>query len=60
MIESIFPVWEGVLKQIKKSLGAERLTELHARLDQVIALSALAERSGPTVRFSAGKREESR
>jgi DNA-binding MarR family transcriptional regulator len=58
MIESIFPVWERVLKQIKKSLGAEMLTALHARLDQVIALSTVAERSGPTARFSAGKREE--
>jgi DNA-binding MarR family transcriptional regulator len=57
MIESIFPVWERVLKQIKSSLGAEMLTELHARLDQVIALSAVAERSRPTARFSAGKRE---
>jgi DNA-binding MarR family transcriptional regulator len=60
MIESIFPVWERVLKQIKKSLGVEMLTELHARLDQVIALSTVAERSGPTAHFSAGKREETR
>jgi DNA-binding MarR family transcriptional regulator len=52
MIESIFPVWERVLKQIEKSLGADMLTELHARLDQVIALC------GPTARLSAGKREE--
>ena len=58
MIESIFPVWERVLNQIKKSLGAEMLPELHARLDQVIALSTVAERSGPTARFSAGEREE--
>jgi DNA-binding MarR family transcriptional regulator len=39
MIESIFPVWKRVLKQITKSLGAEMLTDLHARLDRVIALS---------------------
>ncbi len=58
MIESIFPVWERVLKQIKKSLGAEMLTELHGRLDQVIALSTVAKRSGPTARLRAGKREE--
>jgi DNA-binding MarR family transcriptional regulator len=58
MIESIFPVWERVLKQIKKSLGAEMLTELHGRLDQVIALSTVAKRSGPTARFNPGKREE--
>jgi DNA-binding MarR family transcriptional regulator len=45
-IQAIFPVWERVLRQIKKSLGAEMLTELHARLDQVIALSTIAERAG--------------
>ena len=39
MIESIFPVWERVFKQIRKSLGAKTLTELGTRLDQVIALS---------------------
>jgi DNA-binding MarR family transcriptional regulator len=39
MIETIFPVWERVLKQVKKSLGAEILIDLHARLDRVIALS---------------------
>jgi DNA-binding MarR family transcriptional regulator len=38
MIESIFPVWERVLLRIKKTLGADMLTELHARLDQVIGL----------------------
>jgi DNA-binding MarR family transcriptional regulator len=54
MIEAIFPVWERVVKQIAKSLGAEMLTELHAQLDQVIALSTLAEQSGPA-HFSAGK-----
>jgi DNA-binding MarR family transcriptional regulator len=43
MIESIFPVWERVLKHIKKSLGAGMLSELHAQLDQVIALSTLSE-----------------
>jgi DNA-binding MarR family transcriptional regulator len=57
MIESIFPVWERLLKQIKRSLGAEMLAELHARLDQVIALSPVAERSESTARFSAGERE---
>jgi DNA-binding MarR family transcriptional regulator len=39
LIESIFPVWQRVLKQIKKSAGAEMLADLHARLDEVIALS---------------------
>jgi DNA-binding MarR family transcriptional regulator len=60
MMESIFPVWERALNQIKKSLGAEMFAELHARLDQVIALSTVAKRSGLTARFSAGKREETR
>jgi DNA-binding MarR family transcriptional regulator len=41
-IESIFPVWERVLKQIKKRLGAERLAALHAQVDQVIALAPVA------------------
>jgi hypothetical protein len=36
------------------------LTELHARLDQVIALSAVAGRGWLTARFSASKREETR
>ncbi|WP_051379264.1 MarR family winged helix-turn-helix transcriptional regulator [Bradyrhizobium murdochi] len=44
-IQSIFPVWERVLGQITTSLGAETLIDIHARLDQVIALSTLAERS---------------
>ena len=56
MIESIFPAWERVLKQIKNTLGAEMLTNLHARLDQVIALSPDAERNTS----SAGKREKTR
>jgi DNA-binding MarR family transcriptional regulator len=60
MIESTFPVWERVLQQIQKTLGAEVLTELHARLDQVIALSAVAGRGWLTARFSASKREETR
>ena len=47
MIKSIFPVWERALERLKKSLGAARLTDLHARLDQVIALAAATERSGP-------------
>jgi DNA-binding MarR family transcriptional regulator len=57
MIESIFPVWERLLKQIERSLGAEMLAELHPRLDQVIALSTVAERSESAARFSAGERE---
>jgi DNA-binding MarR family transcriptional regulator len=48
MIETIFPVWKRVLQQIKKSLGAEMLTDLHARLDRVIALSRVAERDAPS------------
>jgi DNA-binding MarR family transcriptional regulator len=39
MIEAIFPVWKQVLMQIEKSLGAEAITGLRARLDQVIALA---------------------
>lgn len=58
MIESIFPVWERVLKQIRKTLGTEMLSELHARLNQVIALSpSPAERAA---RFSASERKETR
>ena len=41
-IESIFPVWERVLKQIKRRVGVERLAALHARVDQVIALAPVA------------------
>ena len=48
MIEAIFPVWKRVLEQIKKPLGAEMLTDLHARLDRVIALSRVAERDAPS------------
>lgn len=44
-IEAIFPVWERVLSQIKDSLGADTITELHARLDQVITLSPAADRN---------------
>jgi DNA-binding MarR family transcriptional regulator len=55
MIESTFPVWRRVLDQIKKSIGAETLADLHARLDQVIALSTAAERNGPALRMSRGK-----
>jgi DNA-binding MarR family transcriptional regulator len=44
-IEAIFPVWERVLKQLKKSLGAETIADLHARLDQVISLSPVVERA---------------
>jgi DNA-binding MarR family transcriptional regulator len=54
MIETIFPVWERVLKQIKKTLGAEMLTELHAQLAQVIALSPVVERRARGA-ASAGK-----
>jgi DNA-binding MarR family transcriptional regulator len=39
MIKSIFPVWERVVKKIKKSLGADMVAELRRRLDQVIALA---------------------
>jgi DNA-binding MarR family transcriptional regulator len=53
-IETIFPVWERVLKQIKKTLGAEMLTELHAQLAQVIALSPVVERRARGA-ASAGK-----
>ena len=48
MIEAIFPAWERVLMQIKTSLGAEMLVELHARLDQVIALARVAQRNPPS------------
>jgi DNA-binding MarR family transcriptional regulator len=53
MIVAIFPVWEHVLTQIKKSAGAEMLTELHARLDQVIALSPIAEHDLPSTEGGA-------
>lgn len=42
MIESIFPAWERVLKKVRKSLGAEMLAVLHARLDHVIGLAPVA------------------
>jgi hypothetical protein len=58
MIELIFPVWERVLEQIKKSLGAEMLADLHAQLDQVIALSRLAERDSPLKEGSAYSDEQ--
>jgi DNA-binding MarR family transcriptional regulator len=45
MIKSIYPAWESVLRQIKKSLGAETLVELHARLAHVIALAPAVERN---------------
>ena len=44
-IEAIFPVWERVLKQIKESVGAQPIADLHARLDQVIALAPVVERA---------------
>jgi DNA-binding MarR family transcriptional regulator len=44
MIETIYPVWERIVKAVKKSLGAQELTELHASLDRVIALSPEAGR----------------
>ena len=43
-IEAIFPAWERVLKRIRKTLGADTLRELHARLDEVLGLSGDAER----------------
>lgn len=46
MIEAVFPVWECVLDQIKKSLGEEMLAALHAQLNQVIALSYVAGQKG--------------
>jgi DNA-binding MarR family transcriptional regulator len=39
-IESAFPAWERVLNRVSKTLGAEAMSELRARLDQVIAMSA--------------------
>lgn len=38
-IESVFPAWERVMKRVRRTLGASGLTELYARLDQVIAMS---------------------
>lgn len=60
MIESIFPVWERVLKQIRKTLGAATFAELHARLDQVIAISPVAEAREAAARPGAGGRGEAR
>jgi DNA-binding MarR family transcriptional regulator len=48
MIVSIFPVWERVIGQVRKALGAEMLSALHARLDQVIALSPVWEHDVPS------------
>jgi DNA-binding MarR family transcriptional regulator len=56
MIEAIFPVWRRVLKKIEKSIGAEMLTELHARLDLVIALGTAAGRCGSGARFGTNRR----
>jgi DNA-binding MarR family transcriptional regulator len=38
-IKLVFPAWERVLKQVQRILGASALADLHARLDQVIAMS---------------------
>jgi DNA-binding MarR family transcriptional regulator len=46
MIEAVFPVWQRALRQLKKSVGAKILAELHARLDEVIAVAGLADQSG--------------
>jgi DNA-binding MarR family transcriptional regulator len=43
MIESIYPVWQRVVKRIKSSVGAEMLAELRAQLDHVIALAPVVE-----------------
>lgn len=50
-IESIFPVWDRVFKRIKRTIGADKLTNLHARLDQVIALLPVADRGALAPRF---------
>lgn len=42
-IEAVFPVWERILRQVKETLGAEMLVELHARLDCVIELARVAD-----------------
>jgi DNA-binding MarR family transcriptional regulator len=56
MIETLFPVWQRVLKKIETSIGAEMLNELHARLDQVIALSVVGGRCGSRARFRTNRR----
>ena len=38
-IKSMFPAWERVRQRVSRTLGASALTELLARLDQVIAMS---------------------
>jgi DNA-binding MarR family transcriptional regulator len=58
MIESIFPVWERVVRRLKKTLGAEMLAELHAGLGQVIALSPVAEPGRPAARPDASNGKE--
>jgi DNA-binding MarR family transcriptional regulator len=55
MIHAVFPVWERVLRRLRKTLGDENLSELHTKLDEVIALSPVAERGGlPTMPDEAG------
>jgi DNA-binding MarR family transcriptional regulator len=39
MIETIFPVWERVLRRINEVIGTDVLVELRARLAHVIALA---------------------
>jgi DNA-binding MarR family transcriptional regulator len=53
-VEAVFPVWERVIKRLRKTLGEETLSELHAKLDEVIALSPVAERGLPAVPRAAG------
>jgi DNA-binding MarR family transcriptional regulator len=54
MIEAVFPVWERVLRRLKKRLGEDSLAALHERLDEVIAISPAAERGGPTAMQQGG------
>jgi DNA-binding MarR family transcriptional regulator len=46
-IEAVFPVWERVVRRLKKTLGEKTLSELLAKLDEVIAVSPAAERGEP-------------
>jgi DNA-binding MarR family transcriptional regulator len=39
VIRLVFPAWQRVLKRVTKTLGDSAMADLHARLDQVIALS---------------------
>jgi DNA-binding MarR family transcriptional regulator len=58
MIEAIFPAWQRVIRQIRGFIGAEAVAELHARLDQVMALSSRVQRREPAARLGTRRRKD--